>query len=445
MTRITLAATATAVGMLLSQAASAQETLVVWWNKGFYEAEDVAIQAAVAKWEAANPGTRIELTLIPVTDMLTKAVGAIQAGNVPDIAFGWIFDFQASAQWAKDGVLADLGEVVATVEDDLLSYVKGTVSMTGPDGQQRVYAAPIYQQNMHFHYWKDMLEEAGFSEDDVPTEWRAFWDFWCDDVQGALRAKGQRVYGVGLPSSTAASDTFYTYYTFIGAYGVRMVDETGALLVDDPAVREGMKLALEDYADIYTRGCSPPGSVSWNDGGNNTDFHNRTTVTTPNASISIPGKHLDDGAMDNYLDKIRTVLFPDGPGGEMVYTVSVKQAVVFEAAQNKDAAKSFLAFLLQPENMAAYVEGGLGRWFPVQQALVDRSFWTDPADPHRSVVHAQYTQRPSQTYPSVLNPGFTVLQNENAFATAIGRMIVDGWDSDRAIDELIGRIKQVAG
>jgi len=47
--------------------------------------------------------------------------------------------------------------------------------------------------------------------------------------------------------------------------------------------------------------------------------------------------------------------------------------------------------------------------------------------------------------PSVLNPGFTQLQNENVFAKAIGRIVVDKWDSQRALDEMIARIKALAG
>src|SRR5262249_23435254 len=74
-----------------------------------------------------------------------------------------------------------------------------------------------------------------------------------------------------------------------------------------------------------------------------------------------------------------------------------------------------------------------------------RDFWKDPKDPHKTAVYRQYTERPFVPMPSVLNPGFTQLQNENVFAKAIGRMVVDKWDSKRAIDEMIARIKAVGG
>src|ERR671931_253313 len=82
---------------------------------------------------------------------------------------------------------------------------------------------------------------------------------------------------------------------------------------------------------------------------------------------------------------------------------------------------------------------------PTPKALADRDFWKDPKDPHKTEVYRQYTQSPFVPMPSVLNPGFTQLQNENVFAKAIGRIVVDKWDSQRAIDEMIARIKAVAG
>ncbi|MFL5096294.1 MAG: ABC transporter substrate-binding protein [Xanthobacteraceae bacterium] len=440
------AAAAVLIAALTSGSGFAQEKVVVWWNKGFYEAEDKALEAVIKKWEAANPDKKIELTFIPLTDVIPKTVSAIQAQSVPDIGFGWLYDFQTSASWAAQGVLEDLGDVVAPIKDRLMPGIVDTVTMGGKDGKRAIYAAPIHMQNMHYHYWKDMVEEAGFKASDVPRDWKGFWDFWCVKVQDALRKKGQRIYGIGLPSSTAATDTFYTYYTFLGAYGVSMLDKAGKLTIDDPKVKEGMKRALEDYAAIHAKGCTPPGSISWTDADNNNNFHNRTTVSTPNPSVSIPGKHLDDKALDNYYNKIVTVEWPDGPDGtKIVYTIAVKQALVFSAARNKAGAKSFLSFLLRPENIGPYTEGSLGRWFPVQTALADRDFWKDPKDPHKTAVYRQYTERPFVPMPSVLNPGFTQLQNENVFAKAIGRIVIDKWDSGRALDEMIARIKAVAG
>ena len=44
---------------------------------------------------------------------------------------------------------------------------------------------------------------------DIPKEWEAFWSFWCDRVQPAVRQAIGRddIWGIGLPMSVEAVDT----------------------------------------------------------------------------------------------------------------------------------------------------------------------------------------------------------------------------------------------
>jgi multiple sugar transport system substrate-binding protein len=231
---------------------------------------------------------------------------------------------------------------------------------------------------------------------------------------------------------------------FLNAYHVDWIDENGKLHVDEPQVREGFIKALGDYTKVFKSGCTPSGSVSWNDADNNNNFHNRTTVSTPNPSLSIPGKWLDDKNEDAYYNRIRTVEFPLGPDGKPVTNiVAVKQAIIFADAKNKKAAKSFISYLVQPENLKPYIEGSLGRWYPVMPELANTPFWTDGKDPHRSVAHKQYTSRTLIPFPQVWNLKAANVQAENLWGKATGRVGVDGWTSEKAIDELIARLKEL--
>ena len=51
-----------------------------------------------------------------------------------------------------------------------------------------------------------------------------------------------------------SSDSFYSFLTFVDAYNVKLVDDNGKLLVDDPKVKAGLIGALKDYTDVRTRG-----------------------------------------------------------------------------------------------------------------------------------------------------------------------------------------------
>jgi multiple sugar transport system substrate-binding protein len=436
--------------------ALAQETLTVWWVKGFYKSEDDALFAAIKKFEDKTK-VKVELSQYPVQDMIPKTVSALDAGTPPDVAYADVYDFQVTGKWAFDGKLEDVTDVITPLKASFAPNTVETTFLYNDKSKKRAYYAfPIKQQTMHIEYWIDMLGDAGFKESDIPTAWNDYWSFWCDKVQPGLRKKtGQRLFGIGQPMGVDSSDSFYSFLTFADAYNVKLVDDSGKLLVDDPKVKQGLIGALKDYTDIYTKGCTPPSSTSWKDPDNNVAFHNKTTVMTHNATISIAAKWLDDAnnetltaeqraqAKKNYSELIRTAGFPNKPdGSKMVYRTAVKTGVIFEGAKNKKRAKEFVAFLLQEENLTPYVEGALGRWFPVTKAAQQRPFWQ--ADRHRQSVFNQYAAG-TVPFEFTKNYKFTIINNENVWAKAMNRVVSEKVPVDKAVDEMIARIKAIAG
>ncbi|MEO8151949.1 MAG: ABC transporter substrate-binding protein [Rhizobacter sp.] len=434
----------------------AQEKLTVWWVKGFYKAEDDALFAAIKKFEDKHKGVKIELSQYPVQDMIPKTVSALDSGSPPDVAYADVYDFQVTAKWAYDGKLEDISSVIDPIRNRFApNTVETTFLYNDKDKKRAYYAFPIKQQTMHIEYWIDMLNDAGFKESDIPTTWKEYWSFWCDKVQPAYRAKsGARTFGIGQPLGVDSSDSFYSFLTFMDAHNVKLVSDSGKLLVDDPSVRQGLIDTLTDYTAPYTKGCSPPSSTSWKDPDNNVAFHNRTTVMTHNATISIAAKWLDDAnnatlsdeqratAKKNYTQLIRTAGFPSKPdGSKMVYRAAVKTGVVFKEAKNKAAAKQFVAFLLEEANLTPYVEGSLGRWFPVTKIAQESAFWK--ADAHRLSVYNQF-KAGTVTFEFTKNYKFTVLNNENVWAKAANRVLNEKIPVDKAVDEMIERIKTVA-
>ena len=75
----------------------------------------------------------------------------------------------------------------------------------------------------------------------------------------------------------------------------------------------------------------------------------------------------------------------------MVYRTAVKVGVIFADSKNKAKAKEFVQFMLQEENLTPYVEGALGRWFPVTKKAQESKFWLE--DRHKKAVHDQFDGR----------------------------------------------------
>ena len=455
MKKMIVAAIATAV-LLPAVPAAAQEKVTVWWTKGFYKSEDDALYEAIKKYEAKT-GVKVDLSQYAPQDIIPKSVSALDAGTPPDVAYGDVYDFQVGGKWAFDGKLEDISSVIEPMKDQFApNTIETTYLYNDKTKKKAYYAFPLKQQTMHVQYWIDMLNQAGFKESDIPKTWKEYWSFWCEKVQPASRkATGQRTYGIGQPLGVDSSDSFYSFLTFMDAYDVKLVDDNGKLLVDDPKVKAGLIGALTDYTAPYVSGCSPPSSTSWKDPDNNVAFHNKTTVMTHNATISIAAKWLDDANNEQatpevraagkkaYEEQIATAGFPNKPSGQpMVYRSAVKIGVVFADAKNKEKGKDFIKFMLQDENLRPYVEGALGRWFPVTKVAQESPFWQ--ADRHRKAVYNQF-KAGTTSFEFTRNYKFTVLNNENVWMKAANRVLNDKIPVDKAVDELIARIKQVAG
>jgi multiple sugar transport system substrate-binding protein len=453
-----LAVSVAALGLLYAAAPALaqQKTITVWWGKGFYKSEDDALLDTIKKFEAKT-GIKVELSQYAIQDMIPKTVAALDSGTVPDVAYSDTYDVQAQGKWAFEGKLEDLSDIMLPMQDAFApSTLEAALLYNDQTKKKAYYGFPLKQQSMHVQIWGDMLAQAGFKQADIPTTWEDYWSFWCDKVQPAIRkATGSRIYGVGQPMGVESTDSLQSFYTFMDAYHVKLVDDDGKLLVDDPKVRDGLIHALKDYTDTYIKGCTPPSSTTWKDPDNNVAFHNKTIVMTHNFTISIAAKWFEDSTnpaltdaqraagKKAYEEDIITASFPNAPDGSTIrYRSDVKTGLVFAAARNKAEGKQFISFLMQEDNVRPYVEGALGRWFPVTKASQASPFWQ--ADRHRKAVYNQFTGG-TTPFDFTKNWKFTILNNENVWAKAMNRVVSEKEPVDKAVDELIARIKQVAG
>ena len=243
-------------------------------------------------------------------------MAALQAGQPPDFAFSFRTGDYIS-QWAFDDRLVDLTDAVGHFSDlfdpDALAW---WVRLNQKTGQRALYALPVGRTTNHLHVWKSLLEQAGFTLEDIPREWKAFWSFWCDQVQPAVRrATGREdIWGVGLPMSVNAADPSYNFLQLMSAYDADYVTRDGRLVIDDPGVRRRQIEALDGYTAVYRKGCTPPDSVAWDSFGNNEAFLAQRVVMTPNNSLSIPNA-LKRERPEDYYKNTATIEWPLGPGG----------------------------------------------------------------------------------------------------------------------------------
>lgn len=453
MRRVLAAATALAIA-LSSTPGFAQEKLSVWWEKGFYKAEDEALLVAIRKYEAKT-GIKVELSQYGAQEMAAKLVAAVDSGSPPDVAYADALDMQFAGKWAFDGKLEDISDLIEPLKGRFSPNTIETVLLVNnKTGKRAYYAFPIRQQTLQVQYWKDMLGVAGFKESDIPGTWKDYWSFWCDKVQpGYRKATNGGVFAVGSPMGVESSDSFWSFLSWADAYGVKLVDDAGKLLVDDPKVKAGLVSALRDYTALHMKGCTPPASTAWKDVDNGDAFDSRSVVLTHARAMSIVAKWLDianNAALSPeqraagrraYDQLIATAGFPTRPDGSpMVYRVSVKVGVIFLESRNKKRAREFVKFVLEEENLRPYVESALGRWFPVTKASQESPFWK--ADKHRESVYDRF-KAGTVPFEFTKNYRFATVNGENVWAKAMGRVVTDKVAVEQAVDEMIASIRKI--
>lgn len=423
-------------------AASAAD-LVIAWEEGFYPEEDQAVEAVVAAYEQET-GQDVEWTFYPQDEVIGEVLAALDAGTPPDLLVSLVGSSNLP-RWAHDDMLADLSDVLGPIESQFYPGVLDNVRLlNGETGATAYYAVPIAQFGHYIHVWKSLLGQAGISLEDVPEEWDAFWAFWCDTVQPAVRqATGREdFWGIGLPMSVDASDTLTGLDQFRGAHGVNYLSSDGALLLDDPAVKEKVATVLADYTAVWNNGCTPPDSVEWTNIDNNKNFHDQRVAMTINSTLSITNALRPERA-DDYYENTTTITWPKGPGGEP-YGIETGfiRAVIFKDAEHADAAKDFLRFLLSEGRLGGYIEASLGRGLPTMPALLETPYWQDPKDPHRTAAASQLGQPVAPIYAN-LNLKYGQVEEEAVWETAVHRIAAEGLTPEQATDEAIARIKQI--
>jgi multiple sugar transport system substrate-binding protein len=357
-----------------------------------------------------------------------------------------------AVQWAAPSAYADqlvnlenaIGPVLDLFDADAIDL---STMLNGKTGRRGLYALPMGRYSNFISVWNSLLERAGFTLADIPKQWEAFWSFWCDRVQPAVRRVTGRndIWGIGLPMSAAATDTGDQLLQFELGYGPPWFSIDRRLQIDDPTIRAGIVKALNAYSLIWRKGCTPPDSTSWTNLGNNQAFLAQRVVMTPNSSLSIPGA-LRATRPDDYYRNTATIDWPSRVDGQTLVTQGgVQRAVVFRTGGNPALASDFVRFLAQEAWLAHWLDFAGDRWMPPMRKLVDQPFWLDPSDRHRMRAAIQIMTEPQLLNEDVRDNEWRsgLIFEENVWGNAVHRVVTENISPEEAVDEAIARIKQI--
>jgi multiple sugar transport system substrate-binding protein len=433
----------TAASTFKPRRAKAGEPVTVWWTQGFYEAENQAVIDAMKNWEKTS-GTKVNLTIMNGPDLISKVIAAMQVGDVPDLIHSVTGDRFLVPRAAWDDKLVDVSDVIDSQKHEFhQTALDNSHYYNQVQKKYSYYSVPIKCGTLMEESWRPMIEEAGFSDSDMPKNQDAYYDFF-QVVQDKLRSKGKRVYGLGYSMATKEADSGTLFHAFLVAYGgAGIVLPNGKLNVDDPAVRKAATTALERLTTPYKKGYVPAGAINWGDVDNNNAFFAKQIVMTPNATISIAVAQMEKP--DQYYKQIITQGMPNGNDGKPVPSiVGVSPCLILKGAKNVDGAKELLRSFIQPDSLNKYLKETRGRFLPVMMSNIKNDpYWQDPSDPHRPVAVEAGLIRPSMAWWMTYNPAYSAVLSEQIWSQAEANITQKNMTPEQATEEAVTRIKAI--
>ena len=157
-------------------ARAAAKTAEVWWIQGFAQEEDIAFKKVVDDYQKAS-GNTLEYSIVPYAPLRQKIVSAITSGAVPDLFQN--SPTEVSALYAWDDKLLDVTDVIETQKSEYTeTALTSAYNYNSVSKKRSFYLVPYTTAALPNHIWRPLVEKAGFTMEDVPRTWDAYYDFF---------------------------------------------------------------------------------------------------------------------------------------------------------------------------------------------------------------------------------------------------------------------------
>lgn len=219
---------------------SAAETMTMWSRA----AAAAPAQGMIDLWNSTHED-KIELTVIPDQQVVTKLATAVQAGDVPDLMS---FDLIFMPDFMKAGFLVDLTDLlkddpnqakVAQAFKDLATY----------DG--KLYGTGFLPDVSILLWNKGLFKQAGLDPEKPPTTLDEVYEY-----AKKIHALGPDVYGYYLSGNCGGCNIFTQAPSMWGS-GAHLLPKSG----DDAALEgPGVKEMLTHLHKMWSEGIIPEGA-----------------------------------------------------------------------------------------------------------------------------------------------------------------------------------------
>ncbi len=384
------------------------------------------VQELIDAFNQANPDIVVKQEPQSWGEIYAKAPAAIAAGTAPDILFA-IPDFTTVIK--SLGALSSVEDFVNEL-DAKHKFVPATVQpYTYDDG---IWAVPLYNMALSLWYRKSDFEAAGLEPPTNWSEWKA--------AAEALSKDG--VYGLGLPANKQlyTDQTVYAIMTNGGASEIFNAD--GTLRFDNPETVASYAF----YSDLYQH--AAPDAANWMWGEAEACFNSKscgmvlqfTVISSYDAQAG--GDAADLG--------VAAVPHADDQAGSNTISYSNGAMILSKDEAKQDAAKKFIAYLLEPENYGRFLNMEPGLFLPVtEDGAKAESFWSDPvAVKYKSQIETMIANAETGMLFGFTDgnvfPSIGAISAQNIIAETLQSIVIDGESPEAAVAAGQTRMEEAA-
>jgi multiple sugar transport system substrate-binding protein len=349
-----LAVTALLLALVLPHA-QAQKVIRVWHTETQPNSQQ-AMKNIAARFEAKNPGVKVELEALAWTDLEGKIMASLAAGTPPELSHGQ--PITCTALQSK-GLLLPLDDVVKALgEDNIFDQIKRVCRVGG-----RQYGLVHAAGTSLLIYRKDLVQKLGLKPPKT----------WADLIANAKALTQPGIYGITIPGDNL----------FINILLGELIASNGGALFDKsnrPQVTSKQMVETLEFLKELTR-YAPPG---WEGHGYRETF---TNLYGQKAAMMFQGYGRGASLIEQNAPKdmanaehFDVWVKPHGPSGKApVAQVDEEPWMLFKGAKNTREAVEFLKFFYEKANYLEYIQTVPIHFFPITKSMrSDRDYQSTP-------------------------------------------------------------------
>ena len=310
----------------------------------------------VDKFEAENPGIKLNLDVVSWNDVYTEVSTRISNNNAPDI-----LNIDVFANYQADGLLLPVKDYCP--EELFNDFFPSFIAQSVVD--DTVWAVPDLASARALYVNQDILDEVGI---EVPKTWAELEDA----CQAILDFYDGEVYPWGIDMTTDEGQAAFSYYVWNNDGG--FVDADGNVALNSDKNVEAIEFAI----GLYNKGFTNPNPAT------QTRYDLQDMFGAGKLAMAIAPNQLPSYLADKgYEVNFATASLPTNEGaasgatGVMDRIMAFKDDAYPDQAARNEAIGKFLTFFYAPENYVGWVS--MEGFLPAVSSSVSALIEADPS------------------------------------------------------------------